>query len=155
VQEDPTAGALNGNEEIASGRFVRHSRQVLDVDMDEPRRIFLESLLLGTSILLFRRLGASKLPSSSRCRSRFRPERETSELMKRRATTSRSSRGNSSRRHNSTTINSCAAESVVCKMCARCERSSTSSRFCHLMIVALRRCSVSSVRVVTRLACRT
>jgi hypothetical protein len=129
VQENPTAGAVNGDEEIASGRFVRHFGQVLDVDMDEPRRIFLETLLLGSSILLFRRLGASKLPSSSRCRSRFRPERDTSELMKRRVTASRSSRGNSSRQRSSTTINSCAAESVVRKMCARCERSSGFSYF--------------------------
>jgi hypothetical protein len=47
VQENPTAGAVNGDEKIASGRFVRHSGQVLDVDMDKPRSIFLESLLLG------------------------------------------------------------------------------------------------------------
>jgi hypothetical protein len=39
-------------------------------------------------------------------------------------TASRSSKGNSSRRESSTTSNSCAVESVVCKVCARCERSS-------------------------------
>jgi hypothetical protein len=36
--------AVNGDEQVLMDRFIRHLRQILDVDRDEPRRIVLEDL---------------------------------------------------------------------------------------------------------------
>jgi len=37
--------SVNGNEKIASSGFVRHLRQVFDVDMQESRLVILKGLL--------------------------------------------------------------------------------------------------------------
>jgi hypothetical protein len=57
-REDPSAGTVGGDEEITPGGFIGHSGQLLDVDMDETRRVFLEALLAGRRILLLLLLGA-------------------------------------------------------------------------------------------------
>lgn len=45
VQEDPARGAIDGHKQIATGRLVRHLRQVLDVDVNKAWLVVLEGLL--------------------------------------------------------------------------------------------------------------
>ena len=44
AQIDPARGAVDGHEQVASGRLVGHLRQVLDVHMDGARHVVLERL---------------------------------------------------------------------------------------------------------------
>jgi hypothetical protein len=59
AQENPTTSPVNSDEGITSGCFIQHPEQILHVDMDEPRRVFLDTLLSNRRIRLF-------LPGASR-----------------------------------------------------------------------------------------
>ena len=45
AHEDPACGAVNGDEQITSGGFIRHLWQVFHVDMKKTRLIGLESFV--------------------------------------------------------------------------------------------------------------
>lgn len=55
VHKDPARGAVDGHEQVATRRLVRHLRQVLDVDVDEAWLVVLEGLLRGDLLSLGRR----------------------------------------------------------------------------------------------------
>ena len=84
-----------------------------------------------------------------RRRQRFKPERETSGLMKVRVTCSRSSSGKSRVRRSSATIASCTGVNVVFKVWGQCDKSSCSTRPCHFRSCADSRCIEVLVLPVT------
>ena len=50
----PARGAIDADEQIAMGVFVRHPRQLLDIDRDEARLIILKGFL-GLIVVFWRR----------------------------------------------------------------------------------------------------
>jgi hypothetical protein len=48
MQKYPARGAVDGDEQVATRRFVGHLRQVLDVDVNEARLVALEGFFGGT-----------------------------------------------------------------------------------------------------------
>ena len=47
LDENPARSAVDGNEQVAPCRLVRHLRQVLDVDVHKARLVVLEGFLRG------------------------------------------------------------------------------------------------------------
>ena len=127
LQVDPPCRPVDGDKQIAPGAFAGHLRQILDVHMHKARLVVLERLVGLVRSRLALLLAQHRFQVVYAVSPQAAVQRRAAQMGLRnsQATTSRSSRGNSSSSRTATTTASCASVRVVFNRCGRCEPSCT------------------------------
>jgi hypothetical protein len=130
LEVNPTARPVNRREEVLMFGFVRHPRQVLDIDMDEPRRVRLEGLGERRGIRRFGpQIAQPGHPMATQAAIQGRARRQVwTQKFADHHTTHRSSSGSKRSLRSSTTTDSCRAFSGVASRWGMRGRFCTSSR---------------------------